>query len=196
MATARFRSQRRTVYVSYRFCPGRIRFRNRRAFSSYIHSSFIHRHEEVARFRIGGYEEVTVTDSIKIWVLLEFSEGRGLVQPSSFSSYILTFMHHRSPPMLIVARRLRKCCCPSCCAFLRCENSLRRFEIFRFLQKESFQFETVARLTASPVGKWQQFASVRESPRRIISARIVSRRLGILASGYHPRAADASSVVQ
>ena len=39
------------------FCEaghGRIRFRNRRAFSSYIHSSFIHRHEEVARFRIGG----------------------------------------------------------------------------------------------------------------------------------------------
>src|SRR4029077_9958359 len=80
----------------------------------------------------------------------------------------------RSPPTLIAARRLQKCCCPSCCAFLRRENSLRRFEIFRFLQKESFQFETVARLTASPVGKWQQLQAF-ENRRGESSARELFR---------------------
>jgi hypothetical protein len=76
--------------------------------------------------------------------------------------------------MLIVAGRLRICCCPSCCAFLRCENSLRRSEIFRFLQKESLQFETVARLTASPVGKWQQLQAF-ENRRDELSARELFR---------------------
>jgi hypothetical protein len=65
-------------------------------------------------------------------------DGRGLFQLSSKSRRIVRLLFRKSRCVHHEISALRIRSCPSCCAFLRCENSLRRFEIFRFLQKESF----------------------------------------------------------